>query len=312
MSSSAAFAVVTFDSGHQDMIHDAQMDFLGTKLATCSCDKTVRVYDVNIIDGSHTFLAQLKGHEGPVWQVGWAHPRYGTMLASCSFDRKVIFWKQTEEVKSDGREILKWNATFVYEGHDSSVNSVCWAPPEWGLMLACGSSDGGITILSFENERWEIRKIAAAHMLGCNAVSWAPAQMPSLDRLDKQVKRFASGGCDNMVKIWREENDHFVEEAMLEGHRDWVRDVAWSPSAGLTKVKIASCSQDRSVIIWNNKEGDGISFTPEILQRFDDVIWHVSWNFVGDVLAVSGGDNQVSLWKKHESDKWECISDSSK
>lgn len=46
--------------------HDAQMDFLGTKLATCSCDKTVRVFDVNINHGSQTFVAELKGHEGPV------------------------------------------------------------------------------------------------------------------------------------------------------------------------------------------------------------------------------------------------------
>jgi len=42
------------------------MDFLGTKLATCSCDKTVRVFDVNINHGSQTFVAELKGHEGPV------------------------------------------------------------------------------------------------------------------------------------------------------------------------------------------------------------------------------------------------------
>jgi hypothetical protein len=28
------------------------------------------------------------------------------------------------------------------------VNTVGWAPYEYGLMLACGSSDGSITILS--------------------------------------------------------------------------------------------------------------------------------------------------------------------
>ena len=28
-------------------------------------------------------------HEGPVWQVSWAHPKYGSILASCSYDRKV-------------------------------------------------------------------------------------------------------------------------------------------------------------------------------------------------------------------------------
>ncbi|ODM92087.1 Protein SEC13 [Orchesella cincta] len=156
------------------------------------------------------------------------------------------------------------------------------------------------------------KKIPSAHSVGVNAVSWAPADAPNFDKTDgtKQIKRFASGGCDNLVKIWREENDQWVEK--LVGHTDWVRDVAWSPGAGLSKRKIASCSQDRKVIIWVNKQGDGMSYTPEPLHVFPDVIWHVSWNFVGDVLAVSGGDNQVSLWKQRGSDEWECISDSSK
>ena len=32
-------------------------------------------------------------------------------------------------------------------------------------------------------------------------------------------------------------------EEKLDGHTDWVRDVAWSPSVGLPLSRIASCSQ---------------------------------------------------------------------
>jgi len=95
--------------------------------------------------------------------VAWAHPRYGTMLASCSYDRKVIIWKETADVKPDGQKTFKWEPFFEYEGHDSSVNSVCWAPPEWGLMLACGSSDSTMTVLSSENGRFFANKICGAH-----------------------------------------------------------------------------------------------------------------------------------------------------
>jgi len=301
---SSAFSVTTIDTGHEDMIHDAQMDFLGTKLATCSCDKSIRLFDLNLNTGTQTFVTELKAHEGPVWQLAWAHPRFGTLLASCSYDRRVIIWKET-----DG----KWEIHYTYDGHDSSVNSVCWSPPEWGLMLACGSSDSSITVLSFSNDRWVTSKITNAHTLGCNAVSWAPSTFAVEKPGEGQtIKRFVSGGCDNLVKIWKEENDHWVEEVKLEGHSDWVRDVAWAPAAGLARMKIASSSQDRRVIIWNNREGDGVTWTPESLHVFDDVVWHVSWNFIGDILAVSGGDNQVSLWKKQESGTWECISDSAK
>jgi WD40 repeat protein len=63
----------TVDTGHEDMIHDAQMDFYGTRLATCSSDRSVRIFDVK--DGTQSLNQTLVGHEGPVWQVAWAHPR---------------------------------------------------------------------------------------------------------------------------------------------------------------------------------------------------------------------------------------------
>ena len=83
----------TVDTGHEDMIHDAQMDFYGTRLATCSSDRSVKIFDVR--DGTQTLAADLRGHEGPVWQVAWAHPRFGNILASCSYDRRVIIWQVT-------------------------------------------------------------------------------------------------------------------------------------------------------------------------------------------------------------------------
>ena len=44
--------------------HDAQMDYYGCRLATCSSDRSVRIYDVK--NGTQTLTADLRGHEGPV------------------------------------------------------------------------------------------------------------------------------------------------------------------------------------------------------------------------------------------------------
>lgn len=33
-------------------------------------------------------------HTGPVWQIAWAHPKYGHILASCSYDGRVLIWKE--------------------------------------------------------------------------------------------------------------------------------------------------------------------------------------------------------------------------
>ena len=104
-----------------------------------------------------------------------------------------------------------------------------------------------------------------------------------------------SGGCDSLVKVWRQgEDGHWAEEAKLEAHSDWVRDTAWAPSLGPARQTIASCSQDRRVIIWTQREGG--SWVPKVLHTFEDVVWHVSWSVAGNILAVSGGDNKVTRY----------------
>ena len=53
-----------------------------------------RIFNVTE-DDQHTLVKELRGHEGPVWMVSWVHPMFGSMLASCSHDKKVIIWKET-------------------------------------------------------------------------------------------------------------------------------------------------------------------------------------------------------------------------
>lgn len=36
--------------------------------------------------------ASWKAHSGSVWRLSWAHPEFGTVLATCSFDRTVSVW----------------------------------------------------------------------------------------------------------------------------------------------------------------------------------------------------------------------------
>lgn len=96
------------------------------------------------------------------------------------------------------------------------MNSIAFSPPDWDLTLACASSDGTISVISnnlkagsSRTGEWTEKKIPHAHGIGCNSVSWAPSLNPlSLvqgSQTDTAPKRFVSGGCDNMVKIWQQE-----------------------------------------------------------------------------------------------------------
>lgn len=73
-----------------------------------------------------------------------------------------------------------------------------------------------------------MQKITNAHTIGCNAVSWCPAVDSGADpsvtqQRNDPVKRLATGGCDNLVKIWKEDGDRWIEETKLEAHSDWVQ-----------------------------------------------------------------------------------------
>ncbi|XP_022663904.1 protein SEC13 homolog [Varroa jacobsoni] len=313
--------VNTVDTSHEDMIHDCQMDFFGTRLATCSSDMSVKVFDLR--GGNQKLVADLRGHEGPVWQISWAHPMFGSLLASCSYDRRVIIWRENAG---------QWTQWHEFKSHDSSVNAVQFAPYECGLMFAAASSDGSVSILSSGNNgaTWDLSKITGAHLMGVNSVSWAPYVAPCslFDNVDHQIgdansdhqnggapgrpyMRLVTGGSDNLVKIWKysEDQSSWVEEQSLEAHQDWVRDVAWCPSAAFSNCSmIASCSQDRTVIIWTSNDGNK-TWKGQVLNTFDDVIWHVSWSLNGDMLAVSGGDNKITLWKCSPDHRWICISE---
>ncbi|CCK68710.1 GTPase-activating protein SEC13 KNAG_0B02670 [Huiozyma naganishii CBS 8797] len=296
--------MVTITNAHNDVIHDAILDYYGKRLATCSSDKTIKIFEVE--GDSHKLVETLIGHEGPVWRVDWAHPKFGTILASCSYDGKVIIWRE---------EGGKWAQIAVHAVHSASVNSIQWAPHEYGVMLLCGSSDGKISVVEFKENGAVAPIVFDAHTIGVNSVCWAPATIqeeaaPAGEgnvTVQKELRRFVSGGADNLVKIWKYDAaaQTYNLEDTLDGHSDWVRDVAWSPSV-LLRSYIASVSQDKTCVIWTQDKDNG-AWKKTLLQedKFPDVLWRASWSLSGNILALSGGDNKVTLWKENLEGTWE-------
>lgn len=223
----------------------------------------------------------------------------------------------------------QWIKVKEHKVHQASVNSISWAPHEFGLVLACASGDGQVSVLTYsvDSGSWE-SKVFTAHQIGCNAVSWCPS--PSSDYLAALVagtshsgpvaKRFVTGGCDNLAKVWRldEATREWTLEATLEGHSDWVRDVAWSPSCNPTTQQhtIVTCSQDKTVLVWKQSPNSN-SWTKSPLaspqdpsaSHFSDTVWRLSWSVGGNLLAVSCGDGTISLWRESPQG-WELVSKS--
>ena len=205
-------------------------------VATCSSDRTVRIFSLpaDARSTKYSLIQELQGwvtsergrlrrrrHKQPVWQVAWAHPQYGQLLASCSFDGAILLWQHQETPGHLQQQTLQpqaqpWTVLQELTHHLSSVNAIAWAPHAAGLALAAASSDGQVSVSTFDAEKsgFDVRKFDA-HEYGVHSVSWAPvtseAQFIAASEdaveggapVEKHVLRLATGGCDHAVKIWR-------------------------------------------------------------------------------------------------------------
>ena len=53
-----------------------------------------------------SFLTQYR-HQGPCWQVTWAHPKYESVIATCGYDRQIKIWKEDN--------FAQWKCVFKVE-----------------------------------------------------------------------------------------------------------------------------------------------------------------------------------------------------
>lgn len=76
-----SYVTKSINVDHEDLIHDVAYDFYGKRMATCSSDQKVKVWDQDEA-GNWTCSASWKTHNGSVWKVTWAHPEFGQVRES--------------------------------------------------------------------------------------------------------------------------------------------------------------------------------------------------------------------------------------
>lgn len=279
----------TMDTGSANVgaLHDMQLDYYGQRAAAASSDNAVYIYD----DSSNLqrAAAVLKAHDGPVWKVSWAHPKFGanrcSVVASGGYDMKVIVWKEVTPTQ--------WQPAYVDTSHTASVNDVSFGPWTQGLQLASASSDGTVAVHTHSTQDQQWRRLSvAAHSGGAQALSWAPAPA---NMNGNSVPRLATAGHDCVVKVWRLENGVCTEEVppLPRAHGDCVRTVAWRPDDSRI---IASGGWDKTVIIWS-QEAEGQRWTPAFKIPMADKVEGLSWSETGGILAVAYGEGDTSLYK---------------
>jgi nucleoporin SEH1 len=99
-------------SAHSDYIHHVSFDIYGRRMATCSGDCFVRIWNLHhnipknpsnpstsASDGGSQqewiISSQFQAHRGPATHVCWSHAEFGTLVATCGIDGEVKIWEET-------------------------------------------------------------------------------------------------------------------------------------------------------------------------------------------------------------------------
>ncbi|KAG2467305.1 nucleoporin SEH1 isoform X1 [Polypterus senegalus] len=314
------FVARSIPADHKDLIHDVSYDFHGRRMATCSSDQSVKVWDKGE-NGEWHCTASWKTHSGSVWRVTWAHPEFGQVLASCSFDRTAAVWEEIVGESNDKqRGQSHWIKRTTLVDSRTSVTDVKFAPKHMGLMLTTCSADGVVRIYEAPDvmnlSQWSLQHEISCK-LSCSCISWNPSSSRAHSPM------LAVGSDDNNPNLvgkvhiyeYNENTRKYAKAETLSMVTDPVHDVAFAPNLGRSFHVLAVATKD--VCIFNlvplRKEPSSTSgptkFDIQTVAQFEhhnSQVWRVSWNITSTLLASSGDDGCVRLWKANYMGNWKC------
>jgi nucleoporin SEH1 len=329
-----------FPTQHTDFVHDVAYDFYGKRIATCSSDRTIKIWHkVSQADDADrggppadadaarpagwALQATIPAHTAPVYGLQWAHPVFGQILASCSYDRTVTIWEEQEGALSSGAALgatdpagqrrTAWKQKAQLVDSREAVNAIAFAPRHLGLKIATASGDGFVRVYEAADvlnlSHWQLQdKFRADEADGSDAsptASWGATCLSwCAHRFDAPMLVVGTGG--STPRIWAHNAAHKRWQPMLElkGHESVVHDASWAPSMGRSFHDIATASKDCTVRVWRVR--DGKLEKTWVLGKREAEVWRVEWNVTGTMLASSGDDGRVRLWKQSPKGDWQC------
>lgn len=325
------------NTSHTGYVKDVQFNHDGQRLATCSADSRPRieVYDKDTAGQWTIRHLPWSAHEQTINKLCWAHPRFGQIIASCSDDTSVEIWEELDAISGSQP---KWHKRATLSDARKPIKDVAFCPCHLGLKLACAGMDGRVYVYEAQDimnlsdwvledffDPFEIAETSSSsnsdknktRNAGVRCLSWNPS------KFDAPMLVVGSEGNDDgsaMVRVWQygeavrkwemvcDLDKHYRQDSGCQ-----VNDVAWAPNMGRSYHLIASAGQDHHQQLKIHRllrtpQGVVSAGPAEVLDADQPQgIWRVEWNVTGTVLASSGEEGVVRLWKSTFRGDWKEI-----
>lgn len=320
----ATGALVLLDAGtgaelarvaaHEQALTDVKLDAKGLRIATCSFDRRVKVWDAATL----ALVAEFTGHDFPVGGVvlapdlTWAasssyrrpegavegivhawSPRDGSLLRTLSGGRKPLV---DLALGPDGASLAaaSWDfCAFVWrpaggeptrlpfpdEGLYNAADGVAWSP-DGKLVAACGRDR---TARVFDATSGALVATLRGHVDAVAKLAFSP-----------DGTQLATASADGTARLWKAEG--WTQRALLRGHADDVEELAFSPDG----ARLYSASKDGTVRSWDARTPwhGGVRFATSA------AAYVVRFNRQGTALAVASYDGRVEI---RDARTWERV-----
>ncbi|XP_071329690.1 WD repeat, SAM and U-box domain-containing protein 1-like isoform X2 [Trachinotus anak] len=245
--------------------------FSPSLLATCSADKTLRLY--NTADFSELPSSPLSGHGYGVHCCGFS--TCGSYLLSCSTDGSVIVWS------SDTGE-----AAAVLQHPGRSPLRVCALAPDDSSLLA-GACDGTVALWDFPSKT--LRRCSTVSEASVVACCFSPCG-----------QFFVTGCTHGDLKLWA------VDISLLHAEKD-AHDLGVTCCSAAPQLEVdgccvafrlASCGQDSQLKIWIVSQREGAACTMKLLHTLTShsaPVLSCAFSSDGDLVVSGSVDKSVAI-----------------
>jgi WD40 repeat protein len=228
------------------------------------------------------------------------------LIASASSDGVVKLWlpngklfKALNKHKSDVNDIVfsRDGKLIATAGSDKTIN--IWSRE--GQLIKTLMDNDKLLSLSFSPDSRLIGSASNGHVIKIWQVSDGKLLTTLKTENQGQIYKFlkvrfspngrfiAAASTDYTIKIWEARNGKLIH--VLRGHKDWVRDVSFSPDSQL--IVSSGGGSDKTLRLWRVNDGQLLK---TIKNAHDDAIEGVSFSANGQLIASASADQTLKLW----------------